>query len=73
LQDKREVIWTTEMLSELHTLRAKGHPTIDCADRLGVCPVTCGKKMRELGLNRRLNKGRHPGARVLSEAPYAAD
>lgn len=61
-----EVEWTEEMVEELKKLRKDGHPTLTCAAQIGVCPDTCQRKMRELGLNKRMNRGRTKGIHVRS-------
>lgn len=55
------VAWTDEMLAALLALRAQGEPGEACAERIGVGEHTVWKKMRELGLNQRLNRGRRAG------------
>lgn len=60
-----KVDWTDEMIAKLKELRKKGHPTLTCAAAVGVSPDTCQKKMRELGLNKKLNRGRTKGIHAV--------
>lgn len=57
------VHWTDEMVQALRKLRAEGEPLLLCAERVGVSYVTAVYKARELGIARRMNRGRNPGRR----------
>jgi hypothetical protein len=56
-----QVHWTKPMLDLLKTLRKSGHPILTCAAQIGVANETCRKKLIELNLNQRMNKGRIRG------------
>lgn len=55
------VIWTEAMLRLTRELRASGHPLLTCAAQVGVSPETMRWKLKELGLNQRMNRGRTKG------------
>ena len=54
---RRRIRWTDEMLETLRSMRAKGHPYLECAAAIGVEQQVIQNKCIELGLNRRMNAG----------------
>jgi len=62
-----EVHWSDDMIAALKELRATGVSYMDCADKIGVCHTTVGRKCRQLNLNQKMNKGPLRGT-VIMEA-----
>lgn len=61
------VEWSEEMINLLKELRASKHSILTCAAQIGVCPETCARKMRELGMStEKMNRGRTKGIHVRS-------
>lgn len=60
------VEWTDAMLNLTRELRQSGYNSDVCAAQIGVGRDTMQKKLRELGLNQRMNKGRTKGNHVRS-------
>jgi hypothetical protein len=58
------VMWTPDMLAKLRELRARAVPLYRCAEQIGVGYPTAVYKARELGLAKRLNRGRVAGEAV---------
>jgi hypothetical protein len=58
------IIWTPDMLAKLRELRERAVPLYRCAERIGVGYSTAVYKARELGIARRLNRGRVAGEAV---------
>jgi hypothetical protein len=65
------IVWTEPMDDALRALRKQGHPTRACADAIGVSEHPVERRLRELDLNQRLNRGRRPGHAIATEAPDA--
>lgn len=59
------VEWTEPMLKLTRELRQSGHPILTCAAQVGVCPDTMQRKLVELGLNGRMNRGRTKGVHAV--------
>lgn len=60
------VVWSEAMLRLTRELREEGYNSETCAAQIGVARDTMQKKLRELKLNRRMNRGRTKGNHVRS-------
>lgn len=49
--------WNDAMIEALKQLRAQGVSSIECAERIGVCSEVVQQKCRELGIDKRMNRG----------------
>ena len=49
--------WNYAMIEALKQLRAQGASSIECAERIGVCSEVVQQKCRELGIDKRMNRG----------------
>ena len=49
--------WNAAMIDALKQLRAQGTSSIECAERIGVCSEVVQQKCRELGIDKRMNRG----------------
>jgi hypothetical protein len=58
------VMWTPDMLAKLRELRERAVPLYRCAEQIGVAYPTAVYKARELGIAKRLNRGRVAGEAV---------
>jgi DNA-binding protein Fis len=58
------VEWTEPMLKLIKELRKSGYNSETCAAQVGVGRDTMQKKLKELGLNQRMNRGRTKGNHV---------
>ena len=49
--------WNAAMIDALKQLRAQGASSSECAERIGVCSEVVQQKCRELGIDKRMNRG----------------
>lgn len=56
----------TDLDEPLRQMRAQGLPGLECAARLGVSRTSVERRLKTLGLNTKLNKGRIAGPEAIN-------
>lgn len=64
---QKPIDWTPKLLRQLLALRASGVSMRFCADELGINHKPVYRKLKELGLNTRIGRGRMSGKRVVRD------
>lgn len=64
---QKPIDWTPKLLQKLLALRASGVSMRFCADEIGINHKPVCRKLKELGLNIRIGRGRMSGERVVRD------